>query len=281
MKRRRFAVAVVAAVIAVAAAALLAHFVGEDEANPARDQILPLAVGRPVITRGEDWAFVAWKGARGLCTSIVFPTHEARTSCGMPIAGALPDSRSPQHLVVGGASQPRPDDDLWIDGVVVADASRVEVELADGRRVEAPIFNAPAGLGLDLKFFLVRARPPEDPPEVGVPPFRAFSAYDAQGRLLERFGPPTPEKVAIEDAVFRYETWARRRTLRAVDCDRPAPLFRGKPAFRCSIRFKDSNGLDAHCYALVGRALYEVGGCFPPPRDLGAGKSRLLLRSIG
>jgi hypothetical protein len=94
------------------------------------------------------------------------------------------------------------------------------------------------------------------------------------------------QKAAIEAAVFRYETTIRQRTwnphrsaqLRAVDCEQPAPLFRGRPAFRCAIRDQDA-GIEARCYALVGRALYEVGGCFDPARDLGAGKSLLLTRS--
>ena len=92
-------------------------------------------------------------------------------------------------------------------------------------------------------------------------------------------------KAALEAAVFRYETTIRQRTwnshrsaqLRAVDCERFALLFRGKSAFRCAIRDQDP-GIEARCYALVGRALYGVGGCFDPLRDMGAGKSRLLTR---
>ena len=89
---------------------------------------------------------------------------------------------------------------------------------------------------------------------------------------------PNPYESAVEAAVFRYETAAQGRTLRTVDCERPGPLFRGEQAYRCSIRFQDSNGLDARCYALAGRALYEVGGCFELSRGMGAGKSRLLTR---
>ena len=184
--------AVVAAVIAVAAAALLARLVDDGEGNESAGQTLPLAVGRAVITRGEDWAFVAWRGPRGLCTSIVFPESERATSCGIPDVGAPRVGRGPQ-LVVGGTYQARPDDDLWVDGVVNAKASRVEVELSDGRRVQAPIYDAPAALGPDLEFFLLRTRPPEEPaPTMGAPePFiRAFRAFDAHGRVLERFGPP-------------------------------------------------------------------------------------------
>jgi hypothetical protein len=145
-----------------------------------------------VVTRGEDWAFVAWRSTRGLCTSLVFSENEGATSCG-PVVGAG-ETRGPEHLIAGGSYQGRPDDDLWINGVAAANASRVEVELPDDRRLQAPVYDAPAALGLDLKFFLVRTHPPEGwPPKVGTPepPFRAFSAYDARGRLLERFGPAT------------------------------------------------------------------------------------------
>jgi hypothetical protein len=97
-------------------------------------------------------------------------------------------------LIAGSLYQGRPDDDLWFDGVAAANVSRVEVELTDGRRLQAPVYDAPAALGLDLKFFLGRTRPPEyGAPKVGIPDLglRAFSAYDARGRLLERFGPAT------------------------------------------------------------------------------------------
>ena len=192
MRRRRFATAAVAAVIAIAAVALLARLVDDDEGNRSADQNLPLAVGRAVITRGEDWAFVAWRGPRGLCTSIVFAESEGATSCGLPDVGASRVGRRPE-LVVGGTYQERRDEDLWVDGVVNADASRVEVELSDGRRLQAPIYEAPAELGRGLEFFLLRTRPPEEPaPTMGAPePFiRTFSAYGENGRLLERFGPP-------------------------------------------------------------------------------------------
>jgi hypothetical protein len=164
----------------------------DDEAN---DPSIPRLIGdRAVITRGEDWAFVAWRSTRGLCTSLVFPKNQGGTSCGMPVVGAPGEPRGRDHLVVGGSYQGLPDEEIWINGVAAAGVRRVEVELTDGRRVQAPVYDAPAALGFDLKFFLVRARPPEGwPPKVGIPgaPFLAFSAYDAQGRLLERFGPAT------------------------------------------------------------------------------------------
>jgi hypothetical protein len=166
------------------------EFFDEEANHPS----IPRLIGdRAVITRDEDWAFVAWRSTRGLCTSLVFRGNQGGTSCGVPVVGVPRETRGPEHLIVGGTYQGRPDDDLWIEGVVAANVRRVEVELTDGRRVQAPVYDAPAALGLDLKFFLVRNRPPEHgAPKVGIRelPVRAFSAYDARGRLLERFGPP-------------------------------------------------------------------------------------------
>jgi hypothetical protein len=165
------------------------EFFDEEANHPS----IPRLIGdRAVITRGEDWAFVAWRSTRGLCTSLVFPENQGGTSCGMPVVGAPRETRGREHLIIGGLYQGRPDDDLWINGVAAANVSGVEVELTDDRRQQAPIYDAPAALGLDLKFFLVRTRPPEGwPPKVGIPeiPVRAFSAYDARGRLLERLSP--------------------------------------------------------------------------------------------
>jgi hypothetical protein len=159
------------------------------------DPSIPRLIGdRAVVTRGEDWAFVAWRSTRGLCTSLVFSENEGGTGCGLPVVGAG-ETHGREHLIAGSLYRGRPDDDLWFDGVVAANVSRVEVELTDGRRLQAPVYDAPAALGLDLKFFLGRTRPPEyGAPKVGIPDLglRAFSAYDARGRLLERFGPATP-----------------------------------------------------------------------------------------
>ena len=160
----------------------------------ANDPSIPRLVGdRAVVTRGEDWAFVAWRSTRGLCTSLVFPGRQGATTCGMPVVGAPGETGGPEHRVVGGWYQGRPGGHLWINGVAAANVNRVEVELADGRHLEAVVYDAPATLQLDLKFFLVRTRPPEyGAPKVEIPelPLRAFSAYDARGRLLERLSPP-------------------------------------------------------------------------------------------
>jgi hypothetical protein len=165
-----------------------AYFDLFDEAN---HPSVPRLVGdRAVITRGEDWAFVGWGSTRGLCTSLVFHENEGGTICGMPVVGAPGETRGAEHVIAGGMYQGLPNDDLWVEGVVASNVSRVEVELTDGRRLQARVYDAPAALGLELKFFLVRTRPPEyGAPKVGLPrlPVRAFSAYDARGHLLEQF----------------------------------------------------------------------------------------------
>jgi hypothetical protein len=184
--------AAVVVAIAIAAASFALYRLAQDEERFGTRTNLNRIGGRALITRGEPFALVAWKSTRGLCTSLVFAENEVATRCGMPVVGAPRDTGGPDHLVVGGSYQRLPDDDLWFDGVAAANVSRVEVELTDGRRLEAPVYDAPATLGLDLKFFLARTRPPEHwPPKIGIPepPVRAFSAYDEKGGLLERFAP--------------------------------------------------------------------------------------------
>jgi hypothetical protein len=70
--------------------------------------------------------------------------------------------------------------------------------------------------------------------------------------------------------------------VRNVDCASWAqgvPPFRGRPAFRCVITYRNwESGSTVACFALVDHALYQVGGCFDPKRDLGVGKGRLLGR---
>jgi hypothetical protein len=161
------------------------------------------AEDRAVVARGDEWAFATWMSTEGLCTSLVFPGREGSAACGIPVVGAPRKAAGPEHVVVGGTYRGR-SDDLWISGVAAANVSRVEVELVDGRRLEATVYDAPATLGLDLKFFLVRTRvpvqvrpaEPPNPPglEIPTPAVRAFSAYDARGILLERYSPATATK---------------------------------------------------------------------------------------
>jgi hypothetical protein len=86
----------------------------------------------------------------------------------------------------------------------------------------------------------------------------------------------------LEAAVLRHEKRDDSNPLvhaRKVDCWGKVSPFRGHPAFRCWISYREPDaGVSEACFALVGKALYQVGGCFDPMRDLGAGKGRLLSR---
>lgn len=159
------------------------------------DSSIPRLVGdRAVITSGDDWAFIGWKSTRGLCTSMVVGDTEGATTCGLAVVGA-PQTSGRHHFVAGGMYQQRPEDDVWVQGVASANVSRVDVELTDGRRLQAPLYDAPEPLGLNLKFFLVRTRPRDGgATPVGIPtsPVGAIAAYDDRGQLLERSRGPQP-----------------------------------------------------------------------------------------
>jgi hypothetical protein len=166
-----------------------------DEANEPR--LIRLTADQVVITRGEDWAFVA-SHPGDVCTSILFAEEGGGGSC-VQIVGASRKPRGRQHTVAGGASyRGLSEDDLWISGVAADNVRRVEVELTDGRRLQTRLYDAPAALALDVKCFLVRTRfrirkrwDSGSGFEVPELPFLAFNAYDADGRLLERLGPET------------------------------------------------------------------------------------------
>lgn len=113
-----------------------------------------------------------------------------------------------------------------------------------------------------------------------------FTIGSCQGSHTERTG-----VAAVEAAALRYEkaVAAREREkgpedhVRAVDCsgkhvDSGMPPFRGHQAFRCVILGENEFGsyMAIVCYALIGDALYAVGGCFDPMRDIGRGNGRLL-----
>jgi hypothetical protein len=85
----------------------------------------------------------------------------------------------------------------------------------------------------------------------------------------------TNEKARIEAAVLRWERETSSFANRAwqVRCFPMEAVFRSHPVFGCGIRRAHSSGIDGGCFALVGKALYGVGGCYDPLRD---GKTRLL-----
>ena len=144
------------------------------------------------VTSGESWALIAWRSKYGICLDFAIPGNSP-FGCGFAVRGAKPPSDTsgsgvPTHAVggfVSGGNLVGGDGKATIFGVAAREVAAVEVELADGRRVEALLYDAPAELRADVKFFIVRlALPPQRLSGDG--PVRAYLAYDSGGELIER-----------------------------------------------------------------------------------------------
>ena len=77
---------------------------------------------------------------------------------------------------------------MTIIGLAAADVARAEIELADGRVLDAPLYEAPAQLDVPLRFFIVRFSPPPPRADRRGSAIDVYTAYDREGRLLERRG---------------------------------------------------------------------------------------------
>ena len=159
------------------------------------------------VVSGENWALLAWRGEAGICLDFAVPGNSA-FGCGFPVRGAKPatdtsGAGAPTHAVAGfvccGPGWVGGDGQTAIFGVAAREVAAVKVELRDGRVVDAPLYDAPPGLDAPVRFFLGRlllrrTRGSGPPPLVGggpLPkpvgsPVRAYRAYDASGRLIER-----------------------------------------------------------------------------------------------
>lgn len=195
-RRTRLAVAVAAAALLTAAGTAVAvgfdllrqqeRFHAEMPDDPAR--LGPLVE----IASGESWALIAWQSKFGLCLDFAIPGNSP-FACGFPVRGAKPPSdRSgagpPTHAVAGffsGANLMGGDGKATIFGIAAREVARVEVELGDGRVIEAPVHAAPAQLGADVKFFIVRL-PLSTQRLRDEGPVRAYRAYADDGSLIER-----------------------------------------------------------------------------------------------
>ncbi len=145
------------------------------------------------ITSGESWAMVAWRSDVGVCIDFVVVPGRSPFGCDFPVRGAKPandtsGSGPPVHAAAGfvsGAGLVGGDGKATIFGIAATEVAAVKVELRDNRLVETQVFDAPAELGADVRFFIVRLSLPQrlsDPGRV-----RAFLAYDKRGDLIERF----------------------------------------------------------------------------------------------
>lgn len=145
------------------------------------------------IAAGEEWALVAWNSDAGICLDFAVPGNSA-FSCGFPVRGAKrADDASgaglPTHAVAGsvsGGGLVGGDGKTTVFGVAARDVVRVQVELRDGRVLEARLYDAPPSLGAAVRFFIVRMFLP--PTRLrGEGPVRAFVAYDRAGTVIDRY----------------------------------------------------------------------------------------------
>ena len=131
---------------------------------------------------GDGWSLIAWRSDRGICLDFAVPGNFA-SGCGFPVAGATTSPESQPHAIAGlltrGLSA---DGGVGVGGLVSPAVHRVEVELADGTRVAAPLYDAPAKLATNLRFFAVNSREAASPERQ----VTALVAYNAGGKVLER-----------------------------------------------------------------------------------------------
>lgn len=152
----------------------------------------PTRIGPLVqIVSGDEWALIAWRSEDGICLDFAIPGNSP-FGCGFPVrgAGGRTDAASgPLHAVAGffsGGNLVGGDGKATIFGVAAQSVAAVEVELRDGHVVEAPLYDAPAALRAEVRFFIVRLALGELERARGNP-VRSYSAYDREGKLIERF----------------------------------------------------------------------------------------------
>jgi hypothetical protein len=144
------------------------------------------------VTSSDNWALIAWRSKSGICLDFAIPGNSPY-GCGFPVRGAKDPTDAlgtglPVHAVAGffsGGNLVGGDGKATIFGVAAHEVAAVRVELRDGRVVDAPLYDAPRDLRADVAFFIVRL----SVGGVGLgegSPVRAYSAYDPEGRLIER-----------------------------------------------------------------------------------------------
>lgn len=146
---------------------------------------------RTVLARGPDWAFMAWRAGAGggVCVAYAAGTADGwARSCGRLPAAAGTEAETSRHLVTllakGGAASDAAEGKTAIVGAVVPSVVTVDLELADGRVVEASTASAPEAVGAGARFFIVRVQARADRPGALV---RAVVMYAQGRRLVERF----------------------------------------------------------------------------------------------
>jgi hypothetical protein len=160
-----------------------------DSAADHPDRLGPLVE----ITSGDEWSLIAWRSVAGVCVDFAIPGNSP-FACGFPVRGAkapadTTGSGPPTHAVAGfvsGGGLVGGDGKMTIFGIAAADVARVAIELRDQRVVDAPLYDAPAALEADVRFFIVRL-PAMRQGLDDDGPVRAYRAYAENGSLIERF----------------------------------------------------------------------------------------------
>jgi len=170
-------------------------FLGQQKEFHAANPHDPHRIGPLVeVTSGEDWALIAWRSDVGICLDFAIPGNSP-FACGFPVRGAPPElhpsgAGPPTHAIASfyiGGGLAGGDDKSTLIGVTVPEVAKVVVELRDGGSVEAPLYDAPDELGVDLRFFIVRVWLPADTGGPSGSPILSYDAYDRDGNLIERF----------------------------------------------------------------------------------------------
>jgi hypothetical protein len=138
---------------------------------------------RVEVTRGPDWAFMAWMSERGVCVGYAAAgeEHWSRT-CGRAPGTPADSPHAANSVLVYGLVSGLGETDGALLGAVDPDVARVAFDLADGSVVSAKTMLAPT-LDTPARFFVIRRR--FVIPAVG-PPVRAVETYGAGGALIER-----------------------------------------------------------------------------------------------
>jgi hypothetical protein len=160
------------------------------------------------ITADDNWVLIAWQSKFGVCLDFAIPGNSP-FACGFPVRGAKSATDSsgsgpPVHAVAGqvsGSGLVGGDGKTTIFGVAAKDVAAVKLQLRDGRILDAPLFDAPAELEAEVRFFIVRLLLPQTQRQPGDrtreygpggavlgadSPVRAFVAYYPDGTVMER-----------------------------------------------------------------------------------------------
>jgi hypothetical protein len=131
-------------------------FFGSGAPEPAGDVVIV----KTGTWQGAPWTLTAYRSkSDGLCFGL---TPHARNTTGegaamvcASIVGVTPDTKTQPVAISALAGASQSDFPAYVVGPVAESTERVEITLSDGRTVDAPTFEGPAGLGASVRFYSV------------------------------------------------------------------------------------------------------------------------------